>query len=39
MEDKKKIIVIGAGSRGTCYTTKSLDIEGYYKVVAVAEPI
>ena len=39
MQEKKKIIVIGAGSRGTCYTTKSLDVSDYYKVVAVAEPI
>ena len=39
MQEKKKIIVIGAGSRGTCYTTKSLDVPDYYQVVAVAEPI
>ena len=39
MQQKKKIIVIGAGSRGTCYTSKSLEIPDYYQIVGVAEPI
>ena len=39
MQDKKKIIVIGAGSRGTCYTNQCLKVPDDYKVVAVAEPI
>ena len=35
----KTMILIGAGSRGRCYTDKIKDMDGYFKLVAVAEPI
>ena len=34
-----KVILIGAGSRGRCYTEKMLNLPDDFKVVAVAEPI
>ena len=36
---KKKLIVIGAGSRGKRYTDNALHFPDLYEVVAVAEPI
>ena len=38
MADVKKIILVGAGCRGRCYTDKSFDMPDKYQVVAVAEP-
>ncbi len=38
MSEIKKIILIGAGSRGRCYTNTAFDMQDKYKVVAVAEP-
>ncbi len=35
----KKVILIGAGLRGICYTDFALDHKDRYKVVAVAEPV
>ncbi len=35
----KKIIVIGAGSRGTCYSELAAKTIGGFEIVAVAEPI
>ena len=36
---KLKAIVIGAGSRGTCYADKMLAYPDKFEVVAVAEPM
>ena len=38
MSEQKKIILVGAGCRGRCYTDKSFEMPEQYKVVAVAEP-
>lgn len=38
MSDIKKIILIGAGCRGRCYTDVASNMPENYKVVAVAEP-
>lgn len=38
MSDVKKIILIGAGCRGRCYTDTTLKMPENYKVIAVAEP-
>ena len=38
-QEKKKLILIGAGSRGKCYTERAFSVEDYFEVVAVAEPI
>ena len=37
--EKKKIILIGAGMRGKCYTDMAYTIKDRFEVVAVAEPI
>ena len=37
--ERKKLILIGAGSRGKTYTDNSKLLEGMYEVVAVAEPV
>ncbi len=34
-----KVILIGAGNRGRCYTKKMLELPESFKVIAVAEPI
>ena len=36
---KLKVIVIGAGSRGMCYSSKMLEYPDKFEVVAVAEPM
>ncbi|MBO5101701.1 MAG: Gfo/Idh/MocA family oxidoreductase [Clostridia bacterium] len=36
---KKRLILIGAGSRGKCYTDRTLARSDYFELVAVAEPI
>lgn len=37
--EHKKIILLGAGLRGQTYTDKMADMDGAFRVVAVAEPI
>ena len=39
MDKKLKVILIGAGSRGTSYTTMMAEGQGNFEVIAVAEPI
>lgn len=39
MSEQKKVILIGAGCRGRCYTDVCADMPESYKVVAVAEPV
>ncbi len=39
MENAKKLIVIGCGSRGKGYTAKALEMDSKFEIVAIAEPI
>jgi predicted dehydrogenase len=36
---KIKVILIGAGGRGNCYTSYMADMPEKFEVIAVAEPI
>ena len=37
--EKKKLIIIGCGSRGKGYSDKAMAMEGKFEIVGIAEPI